>query len=516
MQANLPIIQDLLTQWYQLTLDNAVYAAALAASVWLLTALFYRIRIGLINRKNRARAKEAQDNIDAAQQQTQKLQEELTANTARMEESEIAANKATQRALDLERRITERNMQLTDSLQALTVSFNLDRQALAAGDDLDGESLWRQYSAALAQLTERLRTELQTKTDLQQACQAETAKLAEKETLLEALQARLNAQSQQLVQLEEHNTLLQQQIADSAQKQQADLARLAELEQLATEWAQTKTQQLQLEETIHAQNIRIEQLQQAGQIRAAVIEQQPQAPTELEKVVAEELAASVAMEQPPQVPAEHRINDVSDKIKHIFGARQQATEQDAKPANAAPVTDKPAEEIRPAPAENSMEAIQAQPASPEPQPLENKAPKLAGKIKQMFDSARQQIAKVDEKMAGETITADKTAETSRSAAMEADNSDIQPEPSDTEQQPSAAVSKQSDSVTGKIRNLLGTRKSPRAAIQAAPTEQDEPTILSMQESVQPLADHELDGVAGTGKKIPTRLKSLLRKLQPNA
>ncbi|WP_020157784.1 coiled-coil domain-containing protein [Methylobacter marinus] len=516
MQAYLPIIQDLLTQWYQLTLDNAVYAAALAVSVWLLTALFYRIRIGLINRKNRARAKEAQDNIDAAQQQTQKLQEELTANTARMEESEIAANKATQRALDLERRITERNMQLTDSLQALTVSFNLDRQALAAGDDLDGEGLWRQYSAALAQLTERLRTELQTKTDLRQACQAEAAKLAEKETLLEALQARLNAQSQQLVQLEEHNTLLQQQIADSAQKQQADLARLAELEQLATEWAQTKTQQLQMEETIHARNIRIEQLQQAGQIQAAVIEQQPQAPTEPEKVVAEELAASVVMEQPPQVPAEHRINDVSDKIKHIFGARQQATEQDEKTANAAPVTDNPAEEIRPAPAENSMEAIQAQPASPEPQPLENKAPKLAGKIKQIFDSARQQIAKFDEKMAGETTTADKTAETSRSAAIEADNSDIQPEPSGTEQQPSAAVSKQSDSVTGKIRNLLGTRKSPRAAIQTTPAEQDEPAILSLQESVQPLADHELDSIAGTGKKIPTRLKSLLRKFQPNA
>jgi DNA repair exonuclease SbcCD ATPase subunit len=516
MQAYLPIIQDLLTQWYQFTLDNAVYAAALAASVWLLTALFYRIRIGLINRKNRARAKEAQDNIDAAQLQAQKLQEELTANTTRMEESEIAANKATQRALDLERRITERNVQLTDSLQALTVSFNLDRQALAAGDDPDGEGLWRQYSAALAQLTERLRTELQTKADLQQACQAETAKLAEKETLLEALQSRLNAQSQQLAQLEEHNAQLQRQVADNAQKQQADLARLAELEQLASEWTQTKTQQFQLEETIHAQNIRIEQLQQAGQIQAAVIEQPPQAPAEPEKVVTEKLAVSTAMEQPPQIPVEHRINDVSDKIKHIFGARQQATEQEAKPANAAPVIDKPAEEIRPAPAENGMESIQAQPASPESQPLENKAPKLAGKIKQMFGSARQQIAKFDEKMAGETSTADKTAETSRSAVMEAGNSDIQPEPSDTEQQPSAAVSKQSDNVTGKIRNLFGTRKSPRAAIQAAPAEQDEPALLPMQETAQPLADHNLDGVAGTGKKIPTRLKSLLRKFQPNA
>lgn len=516
MQAYLPIIQDLLTQWYQFTLDNAVYATALATSVWLLTALFYRIRIGLINRKNRARAKEAQDNIEAAQQQTQKLQEELTANTARMEESEITANKATQRALDLERRITERNVQLTDSLQALTVSFNLDRQALAAGDDPDGEDLWRQYSAALAQLTERLSTELQTKAELQQACQAETAKLTEKETLLEALQIRLNTQSQQLAQLEEHNAHLQQQIADSAQKQQADLARLAELEQLASEWAQTKTQQLHLEETIHAQNIRIEQLQQAGQIQAAVIEQPPQTSTEPEKVVAEKLAVSAAMEQPPQITTEHRINDVSDKIKHIFGARQQATEEEAKSADVAPVIDKPAEEIRPAPAENSMESIQAQPASPDSQPIENTPLKLAGKIKQMLGSARQQIAKLDEKMAGETSTADKTAEASRSAAMEEDKSDIQPEPSDTEQQPSVAVSKQSDSVTGKIRNLFGTRKSSRAAMQTAPAEQDEPAILSVQESVQPLADHELDGVAGTGKKIPTRLKSLLRKFQPNA
>jgi nicotinamide mononucleotide adenylyltransferase len=520
MQAYLPIIQDLFFQWYQFTLDNAAYAAALAISVWLLTVLFYWTRIAFINRRNRAKAKEAQNSLDAAQQQTQKLQEELSANTARMQESEIAANTATQRALDLERRITEHNMQLNDSLRALTISFNLDRPTSSAEGDLDSEGLWQQYSAAIAQLTERLRAEQQTKTELQQAYQAETAKLTEKETLLETLQAQLDAQTHQLARLEKQNALLQQQISDTAQKQHSDLARLAELEKLAAEWAHAKTQQLQLEEKIFAQNILIAQLEkarQSEQIQPPVIEQQQQAPAEPEETVSEAPAVSIDIEQPPLAPVENHINDVNDKIKHLFGgARQQTTKLNEEVAAEPVIADQTTEEPQPVLVASNIEIIQAEPASAVSQLPEEKSPKFSGKLKHMFGNAMQQIAKLDEKLAGEATT-DKMAEEPRAVLPENAREDIQPESPSAERQPSDAVVKeQSDSVTGKIRNLFGTRKSSAEEPRAAQEKQDEYETLSALAAAQQLSNNEANNTDGASKKIPTQLKSLFRKFQPNA
>ncbi|MGJ0492713.1 hypothetical protein [Methylobacter sp.] len=518
MQAYLPIIQDLFFQWYQFTLDNAAYAAALAISVWLLTVLFYWTRIAFINRRNRAKAKEAQNSLDAAQQQTQKLQEELSANTSRMQESEIAANTATQRALDLERRITEHNMQLTDSLRALTISFNLDRPTSSAEGNLDLEGLWQQYSAAIAQLTERLRAEQQTKTELQQAYQAETAKLTEKETLLETLQAQLDTQTHQLAKLEKQNALLQQQISDTAQKQHSDLARLAELEKLAAEWAHAKTQQLQLEEKIFAQNILIAQLEkarQSEQIQPPVIEQQ--APVESKETVSEAPAVSIDIEQPPLAPVENHINDVNDKIKHLFGGtRQQTTKLNEEVAAEPVIADQTTEEPQPVLVASNMEIIKAEPSSAVSQLPEEKSPKFSGKLKHMFGNAMQQIAKLDEKLAGETATTDKTAEEPRAVLPENAREDIQPESPSAERQPSDAVKEQSDSVTGKIRNLFGPRKSPAEEPQAAQEKQDEYETLSALAAAQQLSNNEANNTDGASKKIPTQLKSLFRKFQPNA
>jgi nicotinamide mononucleotide adenylyltransferase len=515
MQAYLPIIQDLLFQWYQFTLDNAAYAAALAASVWLLTALFYSIRIAFINRRNRAKAKEAQNSIDAAQQQAQKLQEELSANTARMEESEIAANKATQRALDLERRITEHNVKLADSVRALAISFNLDRPASATEGELEMEGLWQQYSAVIAQLTERLRAEQHTQTELQQAYQTETAKLVEKETLLGTLQAQVDAQTQQLAGLREQNTSLQQQISGTAQNQQANLTRLAELERLAVEWAHAKTQQLQLEEKIFAQNILIAQLQKDKQVESIeppVIEEQQSAPVEFE----ESLAEPVEIEHLSLAPAENHITDVNDKIKHIFGGVQQTiTKLDERSDSEPAAIDKATEELQPVFVESKIETIQAEPARQAPQPLEDKAaPKLAGKLKHMFGNAMQQIAKLDEKLAGDTATANKPVEESQPVLMEAVRRDIQPESPSKEHQPSDAVKERADSVTGKVKNLFGTLKSATEEPQPAETKQAEQETLAELAARQ--QSNEANGTGGENKKIPTQLKSLFSKFQPRA
>ncbi|WAK03252.1 hypothetical protein [Methylobacter sp. YRD-M1] len=525
MQAYLPIIQDLLFQWYQFTLDNAAYAAALAASVWLLTALFYSIRIAFMNRGNRAKAKEAQNSIDAAQQQMQKLQEELSANTARMEESEIVANKATQRALDLERRITEHNVKLTDSLRTLTISFNLDKPISATEGELETEGLWQQYSAAVAQLTERLRAEQQSRTELQLAYQTETAKLAEKETLLETLQAQVDEQTQQITGLREQNTSLQQQISDTAQNQKASVARLAELERLAVEWAHAKTQQLQLEEKIFAQNILIAQLQKDRQVESIeppVIEEQQSASIEFEEPLTEASAEPIEIEQPSLAPSENHINDVNDKIKHIFGgAKQTIAKQDERTDSEPTVIGKVNEELQPVFVGSNIEAvqtetIQAEPAKQAPQPLEDKAtPKLAGKLKHMFGNAMQQITKLDEKLTGETAMANKPAEELQPALMEDVRRDIQPEsPPSKEQQPSDAVKKKADSVTGKVKNLFGTLKPATEQPQPAQTKQAEQETLAELAARQ--QSNEANGTGGESKKIPAQLKSLFSKFQSRA
>jgi hypothetical protein len=514
MQAYLPIIQDQLFQWYQLTLDNAAYAAALTASVWLLTVLFYRIRIAFINRKNRIKAKEAQNSIDAAQQQAQKLQEELSANTARMEESEIAANTATQRALDLERRITEHNIKLNDSLRALTISFDLDRPASSAEGDLEPESLWQQYSAAIAQLTERLRAEQQAKTELQQIYQSETAKLAEKETLLETLQAQLDAQAHRLAGLEEQNALLQQQISDAAQKQQSETARLVELEKPAVEQAHAETQQLPPEEDAFAQNVLIEQLEKAGQaeqIQPSIVEQQ-HAPVELE----ETSAMATDIEQPSLTPVHNPINEVNSKIAHIFGgAKEQIAKLDEKAASWPAAADKTAEEPQPVPAESTMEAVQAEPSGPESQPETDKAPKLTGKLKHMLGTARQQIAKLDEKLAGDMIMADNTAREPRPVQVEVAEADGWPEFPSAKPQPSESASGQLGGVTGKIKNLFA-RKSSEEEIEAAPLKLDEYETLSALAAAQQSREKAND-TDEMGEKTPIPLKSrLFRKFQPNA
>jgi len=509
MQAYLPIIQDQLFQWYQFTLDNAAYAAALVTSVWLLTVLFYRIRIAFINRRNRIKAKEAQNSIDAAQQQAQKLQEELSANTARMEESEIAANTATQRALDLERRITEHNIKLNDSLRALTISFNLDRPASSAEGDLESEGLWQQYSAAIAQLTERLRAEQQAKTELQQAYQSETAKLAEKKTLLETLQAQLDAQTHQLAGLKEQNTLLQRQISDSAQKRQSDMARLAELEKLAVEWAHAKTQPLQLEEKVFAQNVFLDQLEKAEQSQPSMIEQQ-HAPAELKE------ASAIAMdiEQPSLTPANNPINEVNGKIAHIFSSKEQIAKLDEEAAVEPVAADKTGEELQPVPAESNMEAIQAEPSRPASRPDEDKASNLSGKLKHMFGTARQQIAKLDEKLAGETTTADKTAKEPQ--PVQDARADNRPASPGAEPQPSESVNGQPGGVTGKIKNLFGARRSSEEETQAAQSKLDEYETLSALAAAQQRSRDEANNTDGASKKIPAPLKSLFRKFQPNA
>ena len=90
---------------------------------------------------------------------------------------------------------------------------------MLASEDVKSDSLWQQHDKVIMQLVERLRIEQQAKTESQQTCQTATIKLAEKESLLNALQSTLQStldnhtnQLSNLEQaLEEQKSILQQQ-----------------------------------------------------------------------------------------------------------------------------------------------------------------------------------------------------------------------------------------------------------------------------------------------------------------
>ncbi|MGZ5526406.1 MAG: hypothetical protein ACXWFF_15440, partial [Methylomonas sp.] len=205
----------MLSEWYIFTLNNALYAAVLAITVWLLTAIFYSIRIAAIKRSKVVNEKAAAKNFDAMQQQLQLNQEELASTAEQMEKAQSVAEDVSQRAQALEQLIYQRNQHIAGTIQTLATSFDLGERPQLASEDVKSDSLWQQHDKVIMQLIERLRTEQQAKTELQQTCQTATVQLAEKESLLNALQSTLANHTNLLAKLEqaleEQKSMLQQQ-----------------------------------------------------------------------------------------------------------------------------------------------------------------------------------------------------------------------------------------------------------------------------------------------------------------
>lgn len=354
MQTYLPFIKALLSEWYILTLNNALYAMALAAAVWLLTATLYSIRIAAIKRAKAASEKTGLKNLNALQQQLQQSQEELAETALQMEKAQCAAQDETQRAFTLEQLIYQRNQQIAGIIQTLTTSFDLGERPLLASEDVKADLLWQQHDKVITQLIERLRTELQAKIELQQTCQAETAKLAEKEVLLEALQTTIATHSDQLSKLEqaleEQKAMLQQQnnvqqaLSETLRKYQAAASRPApEPEPIKT--VETWQQPAPLEESPAiiapamvqpVQDNRIEPIVEEPQTAVtlpaedtpvelvapleAVASFETAAPAPEPEPIDEQAPPSVSLDIEPQpvAPAKGSLG----KIKNLFGKKQ--------------------------------------------------------------------------------------------------------------------------------------------------------------------------------------------------
>ncbi len=243
MESYLPLIKSMLSDWYLFTLDNALYATVLAATVWLLSAILYNIKIASLKRAKNASEKVANENLNAMQQQLQQSQEHLVATVEEKEQNQSAIDKETQRALVLEQLIYQRNQQIAGVIQLLASNFDLGERPLLASEDFKAEALWQQHDKVISQLIERLRTESKAKIELQQACQIETAKVAEKEGLLKLLQATLDTHTHQLSNLEQaldeqKTILLEQRLASTVTAPQPEVPQVAEIKPVVTDWQQ--------------------------------------------------------------------------------------------------------------------------------------------------------------------------------------------------------------------------------------------------------------------------------------
>ncbi|QSB02221.1 hypothetical protein JWZ98_04470 [Methylomonas sp. EFPC1] len=452
MEAYLPMIQSILSDWYRITLENQEYAGALALAVWLLTAMFYSIRIYFLKKTNAINLKARlalQADFEAAQQQQQALQEQLTANTEQLEAAKTVAENEAQRAAGLEEKLVQANRQVIDSVKTLASGFELTEPALPAANDLQSTDLWPRYFALTAQITERFKAEQQGKTELQLALWAETSKLAEKDALLGPLQLRLESQTEQLNKLElavEEQKILREReqagaeklLADTIAKHQAELARYADSPKSPVAPAVTVSQPEP----------------------KAVINEAPAVIQPSPAVVAEPVVIQAPVEPPK--PVEREIAQVVDKPKPVVA--------------------------EPAPAKQSS--------------VDKLAEKSGGfgKFKQMLNNTMQQMAKLDQKLGTQTEVAaeaiqeelEEIAAPIMEAAVELKENVLE-----IAETASEAVKEPAAGVSSKLKGLFGKKS-------AEPVVAPEPVVAEPEPIVDTVA-------AAAEPAKPAGLKGLLNK-----
>lgn len=344
-QDYLPFFQDLFIQTYQSTLENPVYAACLSVAVWLLTAIFYSIRIGFLNGRNKRAIKtiaEIKQALTAAEQQVQQAQDEMQAQQQQLEQS-------TQSNTELKEQLKDIASQLSSAIQTLAANPDLGQQGLSVGQGLSAEALFQRFNAANQQICENLLAQRQKQADLEADLQAEAGKLADKDQQIQTMQIRLDAQSQQLGNL----TLSIEDFKQQLNQQQQD--------------AQLNVAQIQTQHQAELSALR-QQLQQAKlQVPAPVVVEPPK------PVVAPVPVAPVTVQAVTPAP----VIEVKPVIAEI------------KPA---PVVSEPVVTVAPpaAPVEKTVPVqAKAQPEASKP------------KAKGMFASALSSFSKLDKKLAGE-------------------------------------------------------------------------------------------------------------------
>lgn len=427
MDAYLPMIQSILLDWYQLTLANPEYAGAVAIAVWLLTSIFYSIRIYFLKKANATLVKlrlGLQADLEGAQQQLQGSQAELAASVQQLAEVQAAAAESAQRAAGLEEKVVAGNRQLIDSIKALANKFELTEPSLPAANNADSGELWNRYAAISEQAVERFQAEQKGKTDLQLSLWAESAKLAEKDALLEPLQRKVEEQTAQVAKLE--LALEEQKILFERQQANAEKALAATVNRYQTELAeQVKPAEKAAVSISPAPEFRVE----------PVAEPKP-------SVIEAAIAPAPAVVMPAAVePAPAPVSPVA----------------------AAPVA--PAEAVAP------KEVAAAAKHSSVDKAVEKSSG--FGKFKQLLNNTMQQMAKLDQKLGTQTTV--EVADPDEEAAAPAAEPVVEaaPQAPAVVAEPAAEAVTPAPAKTSKLKSLFGKSK-PVEEAQPAPLAAPEP------------------------------------------
>ncbi|WNB74859.1 hypothetical protein [Methylomonas koyamae] len=423
MDAYLPMIQSILLDWYQLTVANPEYAGAVAIAVWLLTSIFYSIRIYFLKKANVALVKMRlglQADLEAAQQQVQSSQAELAASVQQLAEVQTAAEASAQRAAGLEEQVVAGNRQLIDSIKALANKFELTEPSLPAANSADNGELWNRYAAISEQAVERFQAEQKGKTDLQLSLWAESAKLAEKDALLEPLQRKVEEQTAQVAKLE--LALEEQKILFERQQANAEKALAATVNRYQTEFA--------------------EQVKPADNAAASI----PPAPIPRPEPVAEPKPSVIEAASAP-APA----------VVKPAAVEPAAAPAPVSPA-AAPVETVAANEIAATAKHSSVDKAVEKSGG-------------FGKFKQLLNNTMQQMAKLDQKLGTQTTV--EVAEAVEEAAAPAAEPVIEAAPPAPVAVAEPVAEPAAPAKASKLKSLFGKSK-PVAEAQPAPVAAPEP------------------------------------------
>jgi len=425
MDAYLPMIQSILLDWYQLTLANPEYAGAVAIAVWLLTSIFYSIRIYFLKKANAALVKlrlGLQADLEGAQQQLQGSQAELAASVQQLAEVQAAAEESAQRAAGLEEKIVAGNRQLIDSIKALANKFELTEPSLPAANSADSGELWNRYAAISEQAVERFQAEQKGKTDLQLSLWAESAKLAEKDALLEPLQRKVEEQTAQVAKLE--LALEEQKILFERQQANAEKALAATVNRYQTELA---------EQVKPAEKAAVS-VSPAPEFRAEAVSEPK--PSVIEAPIAPAVVMPVAVEPAPAP---------------------------VSPVAAAPAA--PAEAVAP------REVAAAAKHSSVDKAVEKSSG--LGKFKQLLNNTMQQMAKLDQKLGTQTtVDVAEAVEEAAAPAAEPVVEAAPPAPAAVAE-PAAEAVAPAPAKASKLKSLFGKSK-PAEDVQPAPVAAAEP------------------------------------------
>lgn len=325
MQEYLPLIKTSFSDWTQLILSNPGFTAALVIIVWILAAIFYSIQTAPLKKKtveNEKARNKLENKLNSAQHDLQKMEAELTANTEEIQKVKEWAQTEAQKTAELRELLSQRNQQISDSIQSLVNNFDLDESPPPATNDLASNDLWQHHGKVIDLLTSRMRNELKAKTELKESYEAEKIKRADKEAVIENLQNTLTDQAGRIFSLEQalenqKSLLLREQekaqhvLSQTLEKHLAELSRLTELEQQALDLVHTQQQLKEMEGQLTAKEIQIAQLKQSPPSRDKAQTLSNDTPEETAKLPSE-------TDQPPVTPVKEPTRGISGKIKNLF------------------------------------------------------------------------------------------------------------------------------------------------------------------------------------------------------